>query len=66
MWLWSRARRRQIEESEQAVETSRRLGRAISHLTAEGREVAAWARDTLEENHLAELFVRGGTGGSGR
>lgn len=65
MWLWSRARRQQIEEAEAAAERSRRLGRAIDHLAAEGREVAAWARDTLEENHLAELFVRG-TGGSGR
>ena len=64
MWLWSRERRRKIEESRRALERSRRLGHAIDHLAAEGREVAEWARDTLEQNHLAEMFVRGARGGN--
>lgn len=62
MWLWSRERRERIEESQRALERSRRLARAIDHLTAEGREVAAWAQNTLEENHLAALFAQGARG----
>lgn len=62
MWLWSKERRERLEESQRALERSQRLGWAIDHLAAESREVASWARETLEENHLAELFARGARG----
>lgn len=55
-WPWQR-RRRQIEESREAIRRQERLGEIIEWQRAEAAEIGKWARERLEANHLTDLFL---------
>jgi len=57
-WLW-RSRRKQVEESREAIKKSDRLGPAIELQRQEALGVSKWARERLDRNHLTQIFEAG-------